>query len=186
MKKQHVVILVAIFICAVLIANLKAIGFFASITVFVITYLIVNRIEFADKINRYRNRFEHIYVVSNHPTSNKELIFNSPLDDLIVCCPYSKVMQEVDNQKKWLVRAGNRFHGDLLIKDEERLQVIPLIFQDGEFINEKWNKGFKVRVEQFIHESRIKRHTILKDADFVWYMAHGNQQDGVNWKKKSS
>lgn len=158
------------------------IGGIGSIMVLVISIIVNSRIEKILLLNEYANEYENIYVVSNHPRYETQIKLPNEIEDFVVRCSYEDVIKTIHIQKELLREANNRLFCDPNLKEDQRLKVIPIIFQDGEFVNESW-KQFKKRVIFEIKEDRSIRHAMLKATDPIWYNKHGNNQSGIIWSK---
>jgi len=145
-------------------------------------FLLWERLGYLAKMRHYATMYENIYVVSNHPDDDREVKIGG-LEKVIVNVGYSFVVKEVQQQIRCLEKSGNVFHADHSLTDYQRIAVLPLIYQDGEFINESW-KEFKERVELTIKTERSYRHAMLKKADEIWYNVYSNDQNGMEWKKQ--
>lgn len=165
-----------------LIANLGfAMGCLASLLSALVVFLIWHRIDYIQTIAHYAKQYENIYVVSNHPDTDDE-VFIQEVDHLIVNASYTDVMREVKDQERWLSESKNAFFCDPALKDHQRLQVIPIIYQDGQFVNESF-KQFRKRVIEEIKKDRAERHAMLKKTDAAWYHKYSNNQRSVEWTK---
>ncbi|QDP50399.1 MAG: hypothetical protein Unbinned5350contig1001_14 [Prokaryotic dsDNA virus sp.] len=130
------------------------------------------------KMNKYENRFENIYVISNHPDNEEEIIFKEKeLNELIINVDYVEVIKQIGKEKDWLVKSENNFYNGEM-SEKNRLQVIPIIFRDGKYVNENW-KSFKARAKAQILESREERHEILKSANNMYYQKYMNFQKDI-------
>ena len=152
-----------------------AVGGISFCLCMLIIFLLYHTIDHIMTIHDYAKQYENIYVVSNHPKLKTEL-FIEDLDEFIINVPYKEVLESVEDQKKILVKAKNELFNN------DNLKVIPIIYQDGQFVNETW-KQFKKRVSSEIKEDRAKRHKRMKQTDNIWYMQYSNYQNGVSWKK---
>ena len=175
--------LLSVFITFFLIFNFGfAFGGIASLIIIGISIMLNDRIEYIQTLNEYSEIYENIYVVSNHPETNEVIQLPKRLEALIVASSYKNVHQCINIEKKWLESAKNPFFVDPNLTDEQRIRVIPIIYQDGQYINENW-KQFKKRVVFEIKEDREKRHEMLKRTNEKWYHQHSNHQIGVSWKE---
>jgi len=148
----------------------------------VVGWLVWDRVLLLRKVKRYSDMYENIYVVSNHPETG-ELVDIGKFREMIVNSEYDRVLVNVGKEERWLRRVKNEFFVDEALNDNQRLKVIPIIYQDGEFVNETF-KEFRKRVIMEIKEDRRKRHAFLKKMDQGWYMKYGNKQREVIWKRK--
>lgn len=115
-------------------------------------YFLYKRILLVRKLKQYGTRIENIYVTSNHPGDRT-------------------VMQRVEQEKAWLIKAGNKLN----------VFVIPILYQDGQYCNETWEE-YHERIKEEIAEDRIKRHTYLKQTSNEFYLKYVHDQKGVNYK----
>lgn len=143
------------------------------------------RMDYSRTIDRYKTRYEDIFVISRHPYTNEEFnLWGDEFDDLVVWADFEDVMSEVSEQEDWLREADNPFFVDDQLNQDQKIKVHAIIYQDGEFVNEKWNKEFRKRARKEIATRRAKRHAILKKADPVWYHQFSNRQRGLAWSKQ--
>jgi hypothetical protein len=77
-----------------------------------------------------------------------------------------------------LRRAGNNWINDNLTKNQ-RLQVVPIIFMDGEFVCETWQE-FEVRAIDTIRQRMTARHRYLRAKRPEWYHRYSNTQKGLS------
>lgn len=147
--------------------------------VFVMCYVIASElIDHFKKLRSYENRYEHIYVISNSRDGDVIWFDDYELDSLIVRADFEKVMLQVKEEKKWLERSRNDFYIGEGLSERNRLQVVPIIFKDGEFINESWGE-FRERVRREVMESRKQRHKQLRKAGLEYYHRNMNFQKGI-------
>lgn len=153
----------------------------------VLMHLVNDRVKYYFRMKKYAEMYENIYVVSCHPRDqskhSEQEVDLEGLNELIVCVPYSDVMKEIQVQAALLRESKNQHFNDPELTDNERLQIVPIIFRDAEAINETW-KQFKKRVKQEIEEDRAERHAILKNTDSDWYHKYANYQRGISWNRK--
>lgn len=181
---KHIILTCFAILAIFLVARLGfAIGSLALLLSSVVVYLVWHRINYIQTIAYYAKQYENIYIISNHPDSDDK-VFDEEAGYIVVCVAYSEVMREVSNQEKLLTESRNQFFCDSGLKDHQRIRVVPIIFQDGQFINETW-KEFKKRAIAEIQEDRSSRHAMLKNADSAWYHKYGNNQRHVEWVKKN-
>lgn len=135
-----------------------------------------------EKLKRYSKRFESIYVVSNHPTTDEQITIES-LKDYIINVPYESVLERCEEEREWLHDSENEFYNNFSIPKPQRLTVVPIIFQDAKVINETWDL-FAERVRYEIETDRQLKHSSLKSADSDWYDQHGNNQNVFEWDVK--
>ncbi len=179
---RNFTIISTIILFVVLIAKFGlAMGGILFLFSMLVVVLIYYRVDYVMTISHYGQLYENIYVVSNHPNTDDSIDLPE-LNELIVCCKYHDVMTIVDEQKKWLTESKNPFFVDPALTDRQRLQVIPIIYQDGKYVNESWRK-FAKRVKAEIQEDRANRHEMLKKTNNDWYMKYSNHQKNVNWGK---
>lgn len=159
-----------------------AVGGLLFIVSCLVIFLVWHRVNYLQTIARYAKKYENIYIVSNQPDTDEE-IFIEAVDHLIINCCHSGVIETVKDQQQLLQVSKNPFFSDPSLTDSQKLQVIPVIFQDGEFVNESF-KQFRKRVIALIEQDRASRHAMLKKADAIWYNKHSNNQRSVQWIKK--
>ena len=153
----------------------------------VLMYLLENRVTYYLTLLQYADRYENIYIISNHPKikghkhSEEEVDFKGIPFELIVCVEHRLVINEIAYQTRLLVESKNTHFNDPDLTEEQRLQIKPIIFQDAEFINETW-KQFQKRVKHEIHADRLQRHAMLKQSSPIWYHKHANFQHGIQLK----
>lgn len=181
---KNTVSLFSFLLCAVLMLKFGFLfGGIASLVTIVAAVLLVNRIEYVMTLNEYAKEYENIYVISNHPKTNEAVVLPEDLDELAVQSSFKDVFNTIDEQRYWLTEAQNPFFVDEKLKEEQKLQIVPIIYKDGQFVNETWSE-FRSRVISEIKEDRAKRHAMLKATDDVWYQKHSNNQSGIAWNKK--
>lgn len=159
-----------------------AFGGLALVLTVLLGMVVKHRYDYVGRLKAYAERYENVYVVSRHPDTEEEIPLKG-LDSLIVWANYDRVMLAVAEEEAWLTRAGNSFFTDPNLKQENRLKVIPIIFQDGAFVNENW-KGFRHRVRETIEADRVVVHSTLKEASPGWYMKFSNGQTDFQWERK--
>lgn len=121
----------------------------------------------------WSNVYENQYILSIHPRSREEVVFSGDLEEInknIHSVPTKRIGQKTKEIYTNLVEAEN----DYLLgpsQDWQKLKIIALPFQEGQYINETWEE-YWVRVTEVIKEDRSTRHKVLKDAK------------GGNWYKK--
>ena len=147
-----------------------------------LVYLVVERLTYLHNVDRYGKMYENIYIVSNHPESEEE-VFIEAFDQFIVNAPYRHVKKAGEEEKRWLTESKNTCFCDPGLLDHQRLQIIPIIFQDGIHVNENF-KEFKKRVKAEIKVDRADRHALLKNTDPIWYDQFSNLQEEISWFKK--
>ncbi len=159
-----------------LFANLEGGVLMGSWLLFVMIYIFVSEwIERWKKLKGYENRFEHIFVVSNSPEGKEVEIIDEEIDRLVVRVDYEKVIRQAREEEKWLERSGNDFFVGEGLNDKNRLQVVPIIFRDGKYVNESW-RDFENRVILEIMDLREKRHEMLRGAGLEYYHKYMNYQ----------
>lgn len=170
-----------LFIGSVLIfLNLEGVVLMGSWIGFVMMYIFISEwIDRYKKMNSYENRFEDVYVVSNHPKDEREVwIMDEEIDRLIVRVDFEKVIKQVREEKKWLEKSGNDFYIGEGLNEKNRLKVLPIIFRDGKYVNESWEE-FEERVLMEVKKSREERHERLRGAGLEYYHKYMNFQKGL-------
>ena len=139
-----------------------------------------DRIDHLYKLDDYNERLEDVFVVSRCPGTGEQFEpWGDEFDELITWADHEDVRLEVEEQKNWLKLSGNAFYNDERLSETAKLKVFGIIFQDAEFINERWGEEFRSRVRSFIEERRAKRHPALQKESVTWYDKHGNRQRGI-------
>lgn len=158
-------------------------GSMLSIFISLLVYLVYARISHILTVNEFSKKYEDIHVASCNPITGEELALPTDISDMVVFVPFEDVISEVENQKALLLESGNPFYCDDSLSDDQKIKVEPIIFRDGEFINENWKNHFRKRITFQVREARSKRHKMLKETDPIWYHKYSNGQNGVVWQK---
>lgn len=185
MKKYIITLLV---IAGCLIPKLGlAVGGFATLVTFILTAVIVDRIEHFNDVVKARKQYEDLFVVSNHPKTGEEVgkLDDDYLEDLLIRVPFNQVIKTVKSETEFLIDSGNRHIENDNIKEKYRLQVIPIIYRDGEFICETWTE-YQERIVATMKQRLSERHKVLQDEDRDWYNKFSNRQAGVAWTVKKA
>lgn len=130
-------------------------------------------------LERYGRRIENIYVVTKHPETGEKPFLGDlgTIDGLVRFAPYGRATKTMNTEQGLLQQSGNHFW------QQGKIDIIPIIFQDGVNVNESWGE-FEQRVIEEIKQDRAKRHEGLKAQNSVWYMEHGNDERQVyEWEK---
>lgn len=176
-------IVVTLTIVSFLIYSLGlAFGGLASLLSGVLAWLVVDKIRETVNVLSLRRRWENVYVVSCHPKTGEPASIPEELEGLVVNAPFRLVWKTARKYERHLQESGNKFAADDC-PEKSRVKVLTLIYQDGRNASETWGE-FEERVVQEIREDRAVRNEDLRNADFVWYMKHGNRQAGVRWSRE--
>lgn len=159
------------------------IGLIVAMVGLVITPILVWKIEKVIDLKIRGKRIEDIYVISCNPSSGVSPNIPQQVVGLCICVDYKEVMKTVDKEKRLMWLSGNPFFNQN-VKDEHRLKVHAIIFQDGIHINETWIE-FEERIVIEIFPERSKKHESLKKEKNGWYQTNANHQHkSVTWEIK--
>lgn len=139
----------------------------------VISYVISS----LEERNFYASVYEDLHVVSNHPRTGRAFLFSGDLEEAnryIINVPYNKVQKTARKTRRLLYEAGNpNINPDL--EAAQRVDVHTHTFQEGGRVNETWEE-FCEYVENQIKENRAKRHEMMYQKSFEWYITNHEKQ----------
>lgn len=135
----------------------------------------------ARRMNEARGRIEPRFVISRHPRTGQAVnSLPEALEKLTLHVPYKRVARTVEEQKELLAESGNAYYADEALSEEDRLPVIPIIYQDGKHVNESWAE-FELRAARKAAKVRARWHERLRQADRGYYMKYRHGQQGIEW-----
>lgn len=158
-----------------------AVATFAAVASVLAFRKLWDKIEEGQLVRYYEKVYENRYVVSCRPITGARFDLPEDLEDLVVWSDYEAVLETVEEEKDWLLKAGNEWATKPGIDEKARISVVGFIFRDAEAINETWEAEFPARVIREIQADRAKRHRKLKKYAPEWYNQYGNSQRGVSW-----
>ncbi len=125
-------------------------------------------------LRKYSTRIDNIYIISNHPATGDELKVPEGLERFCVSVTHQHVIKEVRKQELLLRTAKNPFFiGN--ITGKQKLCVVPIIFQSGEYVTEGW-KDYKKRVIFQVKSELSDKHAYLKAKKESWYHTNADNQ----------
>lgn len=129
------------------------------------------------ELHKARARYEDIFVVTNHPKTDEEVVLQDEyLDGLIVNVPFSEAYETAERIKGLLRDAPNKSFVDESLSDEEGLRVFLIIWRDADHPAEEWEEFARERVAREVKTRLTVRHPHLMKADPTWYMKYSNGQ----------
>lgn len=136
-------------------------GVIGTAVFIVVAVIVYQRAKRFKELKFFGNLKEDFYIISKHPSGSWEASFQG-IEEFYLNVPFEKVLSTIPIVERKLVESGNLFFIDLELDESKQISVIPIIYQDGEFVNENWSE-FLVRAEKFIRDRRSNRHKLLKE-----------------------
>lgn len=155
-----------------------AIGGMTVIALFIVSFLLVARLNYLDTHNNFTLRIDHVYIFGNNPHTGEEVPLPDALREVSIYCPHKKVIKTVDKVHRWLVKTGNTQYNDTRVAKAARLRVLPYLMGDGHNMGETW----EVYCERSVKEALVemsKQHEAMKKQNPSHYHKFGNHQLGI-------
>ena len=139
-------------------------GVFAAIVVTIIRSLVLR----GQRIVRYREMIEPHFIAPYDPETGQEAELPADLRRFVTFVHHRRLTRAVDQMKAKLKKAGNPFYTDEDLKDEDRLPVEAVRYQDGKRVNETYS-DFGEYLEDRVRDGRRDWHVKMKRENPAWY-----------------
>lgn len=131
------------------------------------------KVQRAIELRKWRNRWEPVFVISNHPETDAKTILPDHIDQHTFHVPYKMVMAEKRRITDILEKSENPFFATQV--ESQRLPIITIFFRHGVHVNEKW-EDFDERVTEQVCLVRQTWHEMLESVNPQWYVKYMHKQ----------
>jgi len=131
------------------------------------------KIQRALEERKWRNRWEPVFIISNHPETDEKTILPEHIDRHVFHVPYKKVMEEKRRIIALLEKSGIPFYA--VKNEDQRLPIITIFFRHGIHVNQEW-EDFDELVITDVCKIRQAWHQFLEAANPMWYIKYMHKQ----------
>lgn len=131
------------------------------------------KIQEAIETRKWKNRWEPVFIISNHPETDAQTILPEHIDKHVFHVPYKNVMAEKRRITHLLEKSENPFFA---AKDEsQRLPIVTIFFRHGVHVNQEW-EDFDELVVLEVCKGRQEWHEMLATIKPLWYLKYMHKQ----------